>query len=78
MKELTKKEFIMMVMNLTGEEFVRFRTEDHRDRDESVKVKEVTIGEIEEYLSQRDDHFIEIGDVIGINKVSGVYHYYRY
>lgn len=75
-KEMTKREFIEFIMGgLRNEIVVSFSNIKDEVVDE-VSIMDVNIREIEEYLSQRDDHKVVISNV-EIMKVSGVYHYYQ-
>lgn len=76
MKEMTKREFMEFIIEgLRNELVVSFSNIKDEVVDE-VSIMDVTIKEIEEYLSQRDDHKVVISNV-EIMKVSGVYHYYQ-
>lgn len=73
---MTKREFIEFIMGgLRNEIVVSFSNIKDEVVDE-VSIMDVNIREIEEYLSQRDDHKVVISNV-EIMKVSGVYHYYQ-
>ena len=75
-KEMTKREFIEFIMGgLRNEIVVSFSNIKDEVVDE-VSIMDVNIREIEEYLSQRDNHFMVISNV-EIRKVDRVYHYYQ-
>lgn len=74
--EITKREFVAEVMNFTGEEIVKFRCP--KLDDDCEVIFKVTIKEIQDHLTQRDDHWVEIGDRLGIQKVSGEYKFFRF
>ena len=74
-KEITKREFVKRFMGLDLKR-VNFRSKSANEDDESVKVHIVTIKEIEEYLSQRDDNWVELNFDLAIQKDNGVYKYY--
>ena len=73
--EITKREFVKRFMGLDLKR-VNFRSKSADIDDESVKADIVTVKEIEEYLSQRDDQWIELNFDLAIEKVNGVYKYY--
>ena len=76
-KEMTKKEFVeFIIKGLRNELVVSFSNVKNEVVDE-VSIMDVTIKEIEEYLSQRDDHKVVIGNV-AIMKIGRVYHYYQF
>lgn len=76
MKEITKREFMEFIIEgLRNELVVSFSNIKDEVVDE-VSIMDVTIKEIEEYLSQRDDHKVVISN-IEIRKVDRVYHYYQ-
>lgn len=72
--EITKGEFVKRFMGLDLKR-VNFRSKEG-DGDESIKAHIVTINEIEEYLSQRDDQWVELNFDLAIQKINGVYKYY--
>lgn len=74
-KEITKREFVKRFMELDLRR-VNFRSKSANEDDESVKAHIVTIKEIEEYLSQRDDNWVELNFDLAIQKANGVYKYY--
>lgn len=76
--EITKREFVQEVMNFTGEEMVKFRYANPNTIDDQMVITGVSIREIQDHLDQRDDHWVEIGDNLGIQKVSGEYKFFRF
>lgn len=73
---MTKREFMEFIIEgLRNELVVSFSNTKDEVIDE-VSIMDVTIKEIEEYLSQRDDHKVVISNV-EIRKVDRVYHYYQ-
>lgn len=73
--EITKREFVKRFMDLDLKR-ITFRSRNAEIDDESVKADIVTIKEVEEYLSQRDDQWVELNFDLAIQKANGVYKYY--
>lgn len=73
--EITKREFVKRFMDLDLKR-ITFRSRNAEIDDESVKADIVTIKEIEEYLSQRDDQWVELNFNLAIQKVGNIYKYY--
>lgn len=76
--EITKREFVGEIMNFTGEEMVKFRYADSQVYDDQMIITGVSIQDIMDHLTQRDDHWVEIGDHLGIQKVPGECKFFRF